>query len=106
VAELMRQRARPILAQVAARLAIAVPDRAHVHLARLVDDRGTIGVGTRRADDPALVGVGAQAVGGVDADVRVVPVRPILVDRTVRVCTPGIVTVKALRPVAVGAALV
>ena len=79
VSKLMHQRARPILAKVAAGVAEAVPDRAHPHLAGAVDHRTQGGrVGDRLSRDAANQGGGAHAVRGVNADVGGVPVLPVL----------------------------
>ncbi len=70
----MGQGARPVLADGAAGFAVAVPDRTHPHLARLIDEGLAEGGGAQIGDNAALVGVGTQAVGGGDTDVGRVPV--------------------------------
>jgi hypothetical protein len=61
VAELVGQRARPVLADVAARVAEAVPDRTNPDL-------------VAHLGDAAQVRVRTDAVGGEQADVSIIPV--------------------------------
>ena len=83
VAQLVRQGARPLLAQLGRGFAVAVPDRAHAQLARLVDQLGVGRVGASVLDNPALGRAGAHAVGGVQPDVGRVPVLAVVEDMDV-----------------------
>ena len=90
VTDFMRQNARPIFTNRAARFAVAVPCRAHAYLARqdgVGDDfTGAECVVKRSVDDTAEVGVRPMCIVGFDHNVGVIPVFTIMVDDNVAQC--------------------
>jgi hypothetical protein len=63
VAQLVRQRARPVVALFLHQVAVAVPDRAHPHVAELIRDLGVVRVDPILRGDAALIGIRAQVRG-------------------------------------------
>ena len=96
VTDLVCQRARPVLAQIAARFAVAIPHRTHVDLSRSVgnDPRGRDRIGEQIGNDAALHGIGSQAIRGVNLHVRRVPVLAIEVDVDLAQCGLPVTPVK------------
>ncbi len=79
MAQFVSQRPRPVLTQVAIRIAVPVPHGTDMHLARPVGEIGCQRVGDDIADDAALARAGTQSVRSVYSDIRLQPILPIII---------------------------